>query len=187
MERPCNGPVEREPLRFNSFSSFPGAGRGVIRLTDQPIETPSALAHVQSPQSGAVVLFLGTTREFTAGRQTQHLVYDAYVEMAELKLAALEQQARIKWPINECVIIHRLGRVGLGEASILVAVSTPHRCDAFEAAAWLMDVIKQEVPIWKQENWADGQQAWVHPKTTDSKSSVEPSMSRPLDPRDVGE
>jgi molybdopterin synthase catalytic subunit len=135
----------------------------VIRLTHNPIDTQTALTQVQSTQAGAVVLFLGTAREFTLGRQTIGLMYEGYVEMAERKLAELESQARERWPVIECVLIHRLGAVELGEASVLVAVSTPHRRDAFEAAEWLMDTIKREVPIWKQEHWADGTIDWVHP------------------------
>ena len=108
-------------------------------------------------------MFLGTTREFTRDRQTQALNYECYPEMAKQKLTQLENQARGRWPIVNCVIIHRLGRLELGEASILVSVSTPHRRDAFEAAQWLMDRIKEEVPIWKQEHWSDGTTEWVHP------------------------
>jgi molybdopterin synthase catalytic subunit len=134
----------------------------MIELTRQSIDPDRALRHLHSTQAGAVVLFLGTTREFTAGRQTTFLEYDAYCEMAERQLVTLERQARSRWPLIGCAIIHRLGRVDLGEASVLVAVSTPHRPDAFQAAAWLMDQIKQDVPIWKQENWSDGGQAWVH-------------------------
>jgi molybdopterin synthase catalytic subunit len=137
----------------------------VIQLTRQPIDTPQALHHVQSSQVGAVVMFLGTTREFTEGRRTAFLEYDAYCEMAERQLTELEQRARSRWPLIGCALVHRLGRVDLGDASVLVAVSTPHRRDAFEAAAWLMDQIKQEVPIWKQENWTEGGRAWIHPGT----------------------
>jgi molybdopterin synthase catalytic subunit len=109
------------------------------------------------------VLFLGTTREFTHGRQTASLDYECYPEMAEKKLAELEAEARQKWPLTGCAIVHRLGRLELGEASIGIAVSSPHRGDAFDACEWLIDTIKQVVPIWKQENWTDGTSEWVHP------------------------
>ncbi len=69
----------------------------------------------------------------------------------------------MQWPLVGCALVHRLGEVGLGEASVAVAVSSPHRRDAFAAAEWLMDRLKQEVPIWKQEHWADGSSEWVHP------------------------
>lgn len=140
----------------------------MIQLTYEPIDSTTALAHVQTSAAGAVVLFLGTTREFTNGRQTLRLEYESYPSMAERKLGELERAAADRWPIVRSCIIHRLGRVDLGEASVLVAVSTPHRRDAFAAASWLMDQIKQEVPIWKQEQWADGQSSWIHPVDANS-------------------
>jgi molybdopterin synthase catalytic subunit len=135
----------------------------MIRLTKQPIDTAAILAEVTSHEAGAVVLFLGTTREFTKGRQTASLDYECYPEMAEKKLAELEAEARRRWPIVGCSIVHRLGHLELGEASIAIAVSSPHRADAFAAGQWLIDTIKEVVPIWKQENWADGTSEWVHP------------------------
>lgn len=135
----------------------------MIALTRQPIDTAELLARVNSPQAGAVVLFLGTVRELTAGRRTLALDYEGYPAMAEQKLAELETEARRRWPIVNCALVHRLGHLELGEASVAVAVSTPHRRDAFEAGQWLIDTLKVEVPIWKQENWDDGTQCWVHP------------------------
>jgi molybdopterin synthase catalytic subunit len=118
---------------------------------------------MNSRRAGAVVLFLGTTRELTDGRRTQSLDYDCYPEMAGKQLAELEQQARQQWPLIDCAVVHRLGRVDPGESSVAVAVNSPHRQDAFEAARWLIDTIKQVVPIWKRENWVDGDSQWVHP------------------------
>ena len=135
----------------------------MISLTHSPIDPSAILAQVASNDAGAVVLFLGTTREFTKGRQTASLDYECYPQMAEAKLAELEAQAREKWPLVQVSIVHRLGRLGLGEASIAIAVSSPHRQAAFEAGKWLIDSIKEDVPIWKQENWSDGTSEWVHP------------------------
>lgn len=135
----------------------------MISLIHQPIDPQQVLAAVASNDAGAIVLFLGTTREFTHGRRTVSLDYECYPEMAEKKLAELEAEARRRWPIVECRIVHRLGRLELGEASIAIAVSSPHRAAAFDAGQWLIDTIKQDVPIWKQENWADGTSEWVHP------------------------
>ena len=109
------------------------------------------------------MLFLGTTRELTAGRQTVALDYEAYREMAEQKLAELEAEARRRWPVIECIMVHRLGRVPPAEASVAIVVSTPHRRDAFAAGEWLIDTLKQDVPIWKREQWSDGTTEWVHP------------------------
>ena len=135
----------------------------MISLTRQPIDTAALLEQVNSPQAGAVVLFLGTVREMTGPRRTVALDYECYPEMAEKKLAELEAEARRRWPVVECAIVHRLGHLDLGDASVAVAVSTPHRQDAFEAGKWLIDTLKEVVPVWKQENWADGSKEWVHP------------------------
>jgi molybdopterin synthase catalytic subunit len=134
-------------------------------LTHDPIDTVALLKLVESPRAGAVVLFLGVTREFTGERQTSALNYECYPEMAERKIAELEAEARRRWPIVGCAIVHRLGRLELTEASVAIAVSSPHRADAFAAGQWLIDTLKEVVPIWKQELWADGTSEWVHPGT----------------------
>jgi molybdopterin synthase catalytic subunit len=135
----------------------------MIQLTTEPIDSNTILRRAGHAEAGAVVLFLGTTREVTDGRQTVALDYEAYVEMAERRLAELESQARRRWPVIECIVVHRLGRVPVGEASVAIAVSTPHRADAFAAGQWLIDSLKHDVPIWKREQWADGTAEWVHP------------------------
>jgi len=135
-------------------------------LTHQPLDPAVIVAQVGSPMAGAVVLFLGTTREVTDGRRTRSLDYECYPEMAERKLATLEEEARRRWPLVECVVVHRLGHLEIGEASVAVAVSSPHRDAAFEAGQWLIDTLKEVVPIWKQEHWADGTSQWVHPGVT---------------------
>jgi molybdopterin synthase catalytic subunit len=135
----------------------------MIELTHDPIQTQPILDQVRSRQAGAICLFLGTVREFTGGKQTLALEYEAYPEMARRELEKLEQQARQRWPITKLVIVHRLGRLELGEISVAVAVSTPHRNHAFEACQFLIDTLKQTVPIWKKEEWSDGSHEWVHP------------------------
>ncbi|QDT46767.1 Molybdopterin synthase catalytic subunit [Symmachiella dynata] len=135
----------------------------MIELTRDTIDYTALTESVRSDQAGAVVLFLGTVREMTAGRQTAALDYDAYPEMALAKLAELETEARDRWPIIEVAMIHRIGHLELGEVSVAVAVSTPHRPDAFEAARHLIDRLKEIVPIWKKENFTDGTTEWVHP------------------------
>ena len=145
----------------------------MIDLTNHPINSAPLLDRVQSTAAGAVVLFLGTTREMTDGRQTASLDYECYPEMASRQLAELEAEARRRWPIVECYIVHRLGHLELGEASVAIAVSTPHRDDAFAAGRWLIDTIKQQVPIWKRENWSDGQTQWVHPNAEGKRQNAE--------------
>jgi molybdopterin synthase catalytic subunit len=124
-----------------------------------------------------VVLFLGITRQFTAGRETAELAYEAYHEMAESELAKLEASARERWPLVECVIAHRLGVVPLAEPSVAIAASSPHRQDAFEAARWLIDTLKESVPIWKQERWTTGAAEWVHPDALESANVSRSSLA----------
>ncbi len=135
----------------------------MIRLTDEPIALADVLTEVQSDAAGAILLFLGTTRESTAGRATESLDYECYPEMARAKMADLESEARLRWALSGCAIVHRLGHLEIGEASVVIAVSAPHRDAAFAAGQWLIDTLKQVVPIWKRENWADGLSQWVHP------------------------
>ncbi len=135
----------------------------MIRLTPDPIDYTELAESVRSTASGAVVLFLGTVRELTGGRRTVALDYDAYGPMAEVKLQELETEARGRWPVDQLAIVHRVGHLELGEVSVAVAVSCPHRHDAFDAARFLIDTLKVTVPIWKKENWSDGTTEWVHP------------------------
>lgn len=134
-----------------------------FRLIAEQIDHAAVVADVESTQAGAVLLFLGTVREFTQGRQTLYLDYEAYPEMALAKMRELAAEARERWPIERIAIVHRLGRLDLGQISVAVAVSSPHRADAFEAGRYLIDRLKEVVPIWKQEHWADGTTEWVHP------------------------
>ena len=137
----------------------------MIQLTRDIIDYQALTESVRSDLAGAVVLFLGTVREMTNGRQTVSLDYEGYPEMAEAKLAELETAARSQWPVTEVAIAHRLGKLELGEISVAVAVSCPHRKDAFDAGRFLIDELKVTVPIWKKENWSDGTTEWVHPGT----------------------
>jgi molybdopterin synthase catalytic subunit len=135
----------------------------VIQLTTNPIDTQAALEAVRSPAAGAVVLFVGTVREITDGRRTESLDYECYGEMADSQLARLEDEARGRWNLIECLVVHRTGHLPVGEISVAIAASAAHRAAAFEAASWLIDRIKQIVPIWKKENYADGTHEWAHP------------------------
>ncbi|GAB4157484.1 MAG: molybdenum cofactor biosynthesis protein MoaE [Planctomycetaceae bacterium] len=156
----------------------------MIELTHEEIDTTALLESVRSTQSGAVVLFLGTVRELTNGRQTVALDYDAYPEMAEAKLAELEAEARENWPVDKLAIVHRLGHLKLGDVSVAVAVSCPHRHQAFEAGRFLIDELKIRVPIWKKENWADGSTEWVHPGSESQTQSQEAMGIETLPPQE---
>jgi molybdopterin synthase catalytic subunit len=146
----------------------------MIRLTNDPIDYAALTESVRSPQSGAVVLFLGTVREMTGGRQTIALDYECYPAMAEAKMRELLDEARRRWPIDKAAIEHRLGHLELGEISIALAVSCPHRGQAFEAGKWLIDELKVQVPIWKKENWSDGSTEWVHPGVPPASGTAPP-------------
>ena len=136
----------------------------MIEITKNPIDTAAVLASVQSVDAGAAVLFVGSTRQFTQGKETLKLDYECYESMALKKMQQILDQAKSKWEITLCSIVHRIETVELGEASIAVAVSSPHRSDSFEAGRWLVDTLKMDVPIWKREYWADGTEEWVHPE-----------------------
>lgn len=135
----------------------------MIRLTTEAIDIAAVLQSVQSPAAGAIVLFLGTTREMTNGRRTTWLNYEAYAPLAEKLLVDLASEARSRWPLVALSVVHRLGRVEVGEVSVAIAVSSAHRQAAFEAGQWLIDRLKESVPIWKEEHGADGSSQWIHP------------------------
>ncbi len=128
-----------------------------------PIDTARLLACVADDAAGANVLFTGTTRGVTAGVLTQRLAYEAHEPLARAQLTRLRDEAVAAFALTGCVISHRLGEVAVGETSVAIATSAPHRREAFAAAEWLMERIKSEVPIWKCEEGADGGRTWIHP------------------------
>jgi molybdopterin synthase catalytic subunit len=135
----------------------------MVALTHDVIDHQNLTEQVRRPGCGAVVTFLGTVRDLTDGRTTVALDYEAYPVMAEKKLAEIERETRERWPVGEIALVHRLGHLEVGEVSVAVAVSCPHRGQAFEACRFAIDRLKEMVPIWKKENWSDGQTEWVHP------------------------
>lgn len=134
----------------------------MFRLTHDPIDFHALTESVRNPHCGAVVLFLGTVRDLTGEQVTVFLDYEAYGPMAEKKLAEIEADVRTRWPVGDVAMVHRLGRLDVGDVSVAVAVSTPHRAEAFEAARFAIDTLKELVPIWKKENAPDGTGEWVH-------------------------
>ena len=135
----------------------------MVRLTSDVIDFSSLVESVRRPDCGAVVLFLGTVRERTGDQRTAALDYEAYVPMAEAQLAQVEAETRARWPIADIALVHRLGHLVVGEVSVAVAVSSPHRAEAFAAGQYAIDRLKEVVPIWKRENSPSGEQHWVHP------------------------
>ena len=136
----------------------------MILITDKPIDSSAVLSSVSDADCGANVLFVGTTRRMTGKRETTRLEYECYKSMAVSKMESLAALACEQWPIVKVSIVHRVGVVEVKAASIAVAVSSAHRSASFEAASWLLERLKEEVPIWKREIWADGQEEWIHPE-----------------------
>jgi molybdopterin synthase catalytic subunit len=135
----------------------------MIRLTRTIIDYHALTEEIRRADCGAVVLFLGTVRDLTGERTTVALDYEAYPAMAEKKMAEIEADTRQRWPVGEIILEHRLGHLEVGDISVAVGVSCPHRAQAFEACRYAIDRLKELVPIWKKENWADGATEWVHP------------------------
>jgi molybdopterin synthase catalytic subunit len=146
-----------------------GEGDKVIRLTHEPIDYHALTESVRRPGCGGVALFLGTVRDLTGDEVTEALEYEAYAGMAEKKLAEVEAETRARWPIGDVALVHRLGRLEVGEVSVAVAVSCPHRAEAFEACRFAIDRIKEVVPIWKKDLRPDGSSEWVDPTQSESK------------------
>jgi len=142
-----------------------------IDLVREPIDTSAMLLQASRPDCGAVLLFLGTTREWTGTEQTHFLEYDAYDAMARIELQKLADEALNRWPVAAVAIVHRLDRVDISEASVAIVVSAPHRRAAFEAGGWLIDSLKKSVPIWKRDHDATGNTQWLHPKDDSETTS----------------
>jgi molybdopterin synthase catalytic subunit len=127
-----------------------------IALTHYSIDPAAITRFLKRGEDGAVVLFDGIVRNNSRGRRTLHLFYEAYEEMALAQMHRLAAQAFADYPIRDLAIVHRLGRLDIGETSVVIAVSSAHRAAAFDACRWLIDTLKQTVPIWKQEFFEDG-------------------------------
>jgi molybdopterin synthase catalytic subunit len=127
-----------------------------IALTHSPIDAPALVSAAKDPIDGAVVVFDGIVRNHTRGRQTLHLDYEAYEDMALRQMNALAAEARLRFNVRHVTIVHRLGRLHIGETSVLIVVASAHRAQAYEASRWLIDTLKRTVPIWKKETFVDG-------------------------------
>jgi len=135
----------------------------MLHLTREAIDYAALTQLVRRSHCGAVVVFLGTVRDLTDGKTTAALDYEAYPGMAERKMAEIESELRAQWPIGAVAMVHRLGHLDVGEISVAVAISCPHRAQAFEACRYAIDRLKETVPIWKKENWVDGSTEWAIP------------------------
>ncbi|MBC5637405.1 molybdenum cofactor biosynthesis protein MoaE [Ornithinibacillus sp. BX22] len=132
----------------------------MYEILEEPIQVEKIIEKVTRRKAGAITTFLGTVREWTDGRRTIFLEYQAYKTMAVKKLAQIGKEIQERWPDTEVAITHRIGKLTISEIAVVIAVSSPHRKAAYEANEFAIERIKQIVPIWKKEHWDDGE-TWI--------------------------
>jgi MoaE-MoaD fusion protein len=137
-------------------SAKPDSARGEIRIVREPIETPGVLSRLKRSHDGAALVFEGVVRDNTRGRRTLYLEYEAYEAMALKQMELLAEKARAHFGVEGISILHRVGRLEIGETSVLIVVASAHRAAAFDACRWTIDTLKKTVPIWKKEYFEDG-------------------------------
>jgi len=130
-------------------------------VTRDPIETDDLLSRVGDREDGAVLLFLGVVRDHNAGRTVEGVDYEAYVEMGEKVLRAIAGEAAERLGTDRVAVVHRIGMLQIGEPSVAIAVSSPHRAEAYDASRYVIEEIKKRLPVWKNEHYTDGERAWV--------------------------
>jgi molybdopterin synthase catalytic subunit len=130
------------------------------RITTEPISADQLVRELVAAEHGGIVTFEGVVRNNARGKRVRYLEYDVYPAMAERQIAAILDEARVQWPDAEVAAVHRTGRLEIGEVSVAIAASSPHRAEAFAACRFVIDAIKQRVPIWKKEVAEDGEE-WI--------------------------
>ncbi len=133
----------------------------MIKITSEPIAAQPVIDNVRKNAYGAVVTFVGTVRNNFEGKRVLYLEYEAYPEMAEKKLREISAEIQERWGISDIDIVHRVGRIDVGDIAIVIAVGSPHREEAFQACQYAIDRIKEIAPIWKKEFYEDGSSAWI--------------------------
>lgn len=146
----------------------------MISIVDHRIDTDAVIAAAADPASGATVTFIGTTRNENEGRRVTRLEYEAYPEMALAEMRKIGDVIRQRWPVTGIAIVHRIGVVDIGEASVVIAISAAHRRAAFDACHFAIDRLKEVVPIWKKEHFAGGE-VWIGSQTGTAFPSGKPS------------
>lgn len=130
------------------------------KISKEPIIIQEVIDKVVQREAGAITTFIGTVRELTKGKKTLYLIYEAYESMAVKKLEQIGKEIQERWNGAEVAITHRVGKLDITDIAVVIAVSTPHRADSYEANRYAIERIKEIVPIWKKEHWADGQE-WI--------------------------
>lgn len=169
-------PVSGGVARTANISEEISGDQNTVALTRESIDAERLVAAAKRGEDGAVVVFDGIVRNNTRGRQTLHLDYEAYEEMAEKQMRELAVEARTRFGVRQVTMIHRLGRLAVGETSVLIVVASAHRAQAFEACRWLIDTLKKQVPIWKKETFADGA-VWADGEPFPAGLAVEPEAT----------
>ncbi len=144
----------------DELALIPPVSGGAFRLSAEPLSLDAAVDEVRSDRAGAIATFTGTTRVQSRGRTVLHLDYEAYAEMAEQVMAQIAEDLKSQYSLCEIAIHHRTGRVDIGEASVVIAVSAPHRQDALAACKEAIDTLKEQVPLWKKEFYESGEE-WI--------------------------
>lgn len=136
----------------------------MLKISDKPLDVQEALAQAGDAQAGAINFFIGTVRNRSQGKKVVRLEYEAYDKMALAEMQKIVKEAKKRWPVEKAVIHHRKGKLAIGDIAVIIAVSTPHRAESFEACRFMIDTLKQTVPIWKKEIYESGE-TWVaaHP------------------------
>ena len=132
----------------------------LISITREPLDRDALVAAVSHPSAGGIVVFEGVVRDHARGKQVRYLEYDVYPEMAALQIRAIVDEAGQRWGVERVAVAHRIGRLEIGEASVIIVVASPHRSEAFEACRFIIDTLKTTVPIWKKEVATNGEE-WV--------------------------
>jgi molybdopterin synthase catalytic subunit len=132
----------------------------MITITDQTIDVQAVIAAAESERAGAIDVFIGTVRNHNNAKAVLRLEYETYDAMAVKKMQELAAEAARRWPLEKVAMVHRKGVLQIGDVAVVVAVATPHRADSFEACQWLIDTLKQVVPIWKKEIYENGEE-WL--------------------------
>ena len=146
---------------FPPVSGGAGAAADIYRVVTEPLSPDTIAAEADDPGAGGIVIFSGVVRNETGGRPVKFLEYEAHAPMAEVKMREIGESLRARWSgVKRVAMLHRIGRLEIGEASVLIAVSAAHRGDAFEACRYAIDTLKRIVPVWKKEHFEDGE-VWV--------------------------
>lgn len=143
---------------------------GVFRILERPITADELIPHVLTDAYGAVATFSGTVRNHARGKDVTGLAYEAYPEMAEAEMRKIAAEVYRQWPECRVAMLHRIGKLAIGEVSVAIAVATPHRKESFEACEFAINRLKETVPIWKKEAYADGE-VWVEGVAPGAKSA----------------